>query len=136
MKISFQNNGRNLLAMFFQGIFFNLLNLLLQYKFFIRFKPNKTLEENDLSSVTALDDDVAAEQIRIQSIMNKTKSSKNRYKSILTRKDKINVAQSAPNTHQHADQDDDLDDGKDYVKLVNLSKIFKKFKLKEKKNHS
>ena len=38
----FSNNGRNLLAMFLQGIVYFTLNILIQYKFFIRFKVSTT----------------------------------------------------------------------------------------------
>ena len=126
---SLENNGRNLLAMFFQGVFFNLLNLLIQYKFFIRFKPNKILKESDLvdsSNLSSLDDDVAAEQIRIQNAMNKNTNSKKRF-NFFSKRDK--VAQSTIN--QPTEEKPDHQNGKDHVKLVNLSKIFKKFKLKK-----
>jgi len=122
---SLDNIGGNLLALFLQGIFFNILNLLIQYKFFVRFKPKKILSKNELSSSNdvSLDDDVAAEQIRIQNVMNQFKTKKK--KRFENKKD---IELKEGNREKETAEDNDQ---RDYVKLVNLSKTFKKFQLKK-----
>jgi ATP-binding cassette subfamily A (ABC1) protein 1 len=61
----FDSGGRNLLALAFHGIAYFALNLLIQYKFFIRFKPTNDLEKLKLPPQTDIDDDVANERNRI-----------------------------------------------------------------------
>lgn len=88
----FNNNGRNLLAMFIQGIVYFTLNILIQYNFFIHFKPESDLSKLDLpSSNSKEDDDVARERLRILN-------------------------------------DDSVND---YVKLKNVTKIYKRYELKK-----
>ena len=135
---SFDNIGANLFAMFLQGIAFNIFNLLIQYKFFVRFKPKKNLNDNELSSQNAdfLDDDVAAEQIRIRNVMNELKSNKKKRSNLFSQKRKNkNMTQSTTNNElkeEKLETEAKKDSSqRDYVKLVNLSKIFKKFQVKK-----
>ena len=66
----FYDGGKNLIAMAIQGFVFFTFNLLLQYQFFIRFKPTSDLHSLDLPTLPTsgddpIDDDVAAEKKRI-----------------------------------------------------------------------
>jgi ATP-binding cassette subfamily A (ABC1) protein 1 len=92
--------GRNLLALFVQGIVFFFFNLLIQYRFFIRFKPSKTgksIEDHEYE-----DENVHAERLRI---LNLTKFKKKNRK---IKKNERNL------------------DDKDYIKLINMTKVYSK----------
>lgn len=92
----FENNGKCLIAMFCQGIVYFTINLLIEYKFFIRFKPKETL--NSIKNETD-DDDVINERNRV-----------------------LNLKPNETNNNEN-----------DYIKLVNMSKIYKKFNFKKMK---
>ena len=106
----FNNNGKHLLAMFVQGCFYFTLNLLIEYKFFIRIMPSEDLP-NELPSEKAdvpyEDDDVANERKRIMSEISKNQ-------------------QANKNSNVHAELKSAKTDS-DYIKLINMSKIYKKF---------
>nr|QUF59424.1 ATP-binding cassette transporter Abca1-like2 [Brachionus angularis] len=92
----FNNIGRNLLAMSIQGFAYFILNLLIQYKFFVRLKPNLINEDEEFNS-SCEDDDVIEEKKRV---------------------------------FDHANS------YYDYVKLINLTKVYKKvFSFNNKKKH-
>ena len=93
--------GRNYLALFIQGTLFFTLNLLLEYDFFIKFKPS-TVNETQEEYIDE-DNDVRAERVRILNLINKKLVEK------------------------------DFD--KDFLKLVNLSKIYSKFEKFKIKRH-
>lgn len=102
--------GKNLLALFIHGIFYFILTLLIQYKFFIRRCKNtnndvkKIIENNSKNE----DDDVYNERIRILN---------------------LNAQRKAFRKKTNNNKTD-----KDFIKLINLSKVYtrlKKFKLKK-----
>jgi ATP-binding cassette subfamily A (ABC1) protein 1 len=103
----FQKVGRNLIAMAVQGCVFFTINMLLQYKFFIRFKPTNNLAKLNLPIVDNEDDDVVMERKRILTGDNKGHKRKLKF---FKKKDQ-----------KYQDNDED------YIKLVNLTKIYKKF---------
>ena len=62
----FNNNGRNLLAMFLQGCVYFSLNILIQYNFFIRFKPEDDIKNLNSQNNELEDEDVVNEKNRIK----------------------------------------------------------------------
>ena len=94
--------GKNILTLFIQGIVFNIFNLLIEYKFFIRLSTKKT--ESSILSEKNEDDDVRAERLRILNLEKNT-NLKGR------------------------------DDAKDYLKIVNMSKVYSKLKNFKTKKH-
>ena len=91
--------GKFYLALGIQGVVFFILNLLIEYRFFIRCKPSRSAVIEDTQDE---DDDVKAERLRIMNLKDKKGS-----KSF----------------------------GKDYLKLVNMTKVFKRLKKCEIKKH-
>jgi len=106
----FNNNGKHLLAMFLQGCVYFTLNLLIEYKFFVRIMPKEDLSELPLDKSELEDDDVANERVRIMSKMSKTQ-------------------QFDKSSNFHAELKTAKTDS-DYIKLINMSKIYKKFDFK------
>ena len=74
--LSFENVGKNLLALTIQGFVFFALNLLIEYNFFIRFKATSNLAKLNLPEKEDEDSDVKAEQDRISSNQATFKSNK------------------------------------------------------------
>ena len=112
--------GKNILALFVQGIVFFIMNMLIEYKFFIRssVKKGNLLSNDELNDE---DEDVRAERnriMRLEEIKIKTDEKRSKFK---TRKDDINKS--------------NYDDTKDYLKLVNMSKVYTKLKGFKKKRH-
>jgi len=93
----FDNNGKCLIAMICQGIVYFTLNLLIEYKFFIRFKPKETLNETDELGEEKEDDDVINERNRV------------------------------------LNNSDETSNSNDYIRLVNMSKVYKKYNFKKMK---
>ena len=91
----FNNLGRNLIALFVQGSLYLTLNLLFEYKFFIRSTPIKDVKKLNLPKAVTEDEDVLNEKKRILSKKNRT----------------------------------------DYIRLVNLTKIYKKYNKCQAKKH-
>jgi hypothetical protein len=73
--------GRNLIALFIQGIVFFIFNLLIEYKFFIRCKPKKVTNIEEAGDDE--DDDVRAERIRMINLKNNKLDSKSNRKDYL-----------------------------------------------------
>lgn len=93
--------GKNLLALFGQGIVFFLFNLLIEYRFFIQCKPSKAAcVENPEDE----DDDVHMERIRVKSLNDNKKW--------------------------------DLNNGKDYLRLINVTKVYTKMENFKVKKHT
>ena len=92
--------GKNILSLFIQGIVFFILNMLIEYRFFIRTSRKQVL--SSVKSHKDEDDDVRAERLRILSLEKKSKG-----------KDEI----------------------KDYLKIVNMSKIYTNLKNFKTKKH-
>nr|UOU03308.1 ATP-binding cassette subfamily A1-like 1 [Brachionus rubens] len=117
----FDKVGRNLLALGIQGVAYFTLNLLIQYKFFVRFKPEKNLENLKLpDEQESEDEDVRIERNRIlENIKNSKYKNKKRFKRI----------------RKILGKDEDIKNEKiiksntndDFVRLVNLTKIYKKW---------
>jgi ATP-binding cassette subfamily A (ABC1) protein 1 len=137
----FDNVGRNLLALSIQGIAFFSLNMLIQYKFFIRFKPVQDITKLKLPSPSLLengnrdaeeeDDDVKSERTRILNNEQILKKEKNKQKKGIIKKLKFSDLANFKNDLKSSTFDEDPQgdkSNKDYVKLVNLTKIYKKFK--------
>lgn len=98
----FDNCGKNLIAMFVQGIVYFTLNLLIEYKFFFRFKPSdKNLPNED--ELEPEDDDVVNERNRV---LNSLSSSL-----------KQNKKSAKP----------EVESDTDYIKLINTTKVYKSF---------
>lgn len=125
--LAFENNGRNILAMFVQGCMYFTLNLLIQYRFFVRIKPTKDVDNLNLMRATDEDDDVAAERRRVITHMYETK--KNKRKFFFNRDKVANI--------KFEDEIENKKEDYDYVKLVNLTKVFNKIDWKrlKKKRH-
>lgn len=119
----YKNVGKNLTAMFLQGIFYNILNLLIQYQFFIVPKPIKNVDKMLLPRKTNQDDDVLAESLRLDDINSSIENdSKNSYE----------------NDHELLNKEPFIGKNprdKDFVKLMNLTKVFKKVKNFRMKKH-
>ena len=133
----FNHAGRNLLAMAIQGVVYFSLNILIQYNFFIRFKPIKNLEKLNLPKVEYQDEDVSAERLRILNDLNTTK--KKKYGNLkLSKKD--NESSMMREMVEVEDQNDEIalqqnNSSQDYIKLLNLTKIYKKFQRLKFKRH-
>nr|APD26544.1 ATP-binding cassette transporter subfamily A member 1-like X1 protein [Brachionus koreanus] len=125
----FKNVGRNLLALSIQGFVFFVLNLLVQYKFFIRFKPVQNLEKLNLAEDNEPEDeDVRTERKRIlDNVKNEKYMNKIRFKRLkkMVKKD-LNVDKKKI----------DEKTNEDFVRLVNLTKIYKKWKKYRFKKHT
>jgi ATP-binding cassette subfamily A (ABC1) protein 1 len=74
----FDKVGKNMIALAVQGVIFFAINLLIEYKFFIRFKPTKSLS-NHSGDRTDEDDDVKTERDRIINGSNGTATTTNDY---------------------------------------------------------
>lgn len=118
----FENVGRNLLALAIQGCVYFSLNLLIQYRFFVYFKPVKDITKLKLPTIENEDEDVASERKRIlENNSSKVKIQNNLFKVFRkqdeSKQDKL-----------------DEDESRDFIKLVNLTKVYKKidkFKLRK-----
>jgi ATP-binding cassette subfamily A (ABC1) protein 1 len=142
----FDNVGKNLVALSLQGGLYFLLNLLIQYEFFIHFKPKrvgdkfldvkdkkkieKKNDDNGLDDDSLLDEDVVHEKKRIlenefKKRLNNNMFKKNRFK-IFNKKtnvensDKKKIEEEEENDYAKVSNDD-------YIRLVNLTKVYKKF---------
>lgn len=126
---AFENAGRNLLALSVQGFVYFILNLLIQYKFFVRFKPVKNLEKLGIGQDSEPEeDDVRTERERILNNMKNQKYKKKKsHKRLRQIFDKDNVKKEK--------QENDFQKDNDYVRLVNLTKIYKKWKKYRFKKH-
>ena len=102
--------GKNLVALSIHGVLFFTFNLLLQYGFFLRFPPTKNLGSLKLPAKTSQDEDVRGEEKRVLL----AQESRKKKKKIKRKKSKTsNAAADSPD--------------EDYVELVNLTKVYKKF---------
>jgi hypothetical protein len=116
--LDFKNTGKNLLALFIQGIVYFVFNLLLQYKFFVSLKPSdvpKCIEQSAHE-----DEDVRNER---QRILEKVKFSPEK-KSIMQQM-KMDVLSGK---FKRMPKKSRTDENEDFVKLVNLTKVYRKFK--------
>jgi hypothetical protein len=164
--LQFNKAGRNLLALFLQGIAFFILNLLIQYKFFIKINPktyidnkllsrknknkNNNLNDNDqqnddnngneIVNKNDEDDDVYMERKRINLVHNTNHLNKNKNKKMKRihkfRSNSVVDMNNNINNNFHLDEleknKNKIDSSsKDYVKLVNLTKIYRKLELKK-----
>lgn len=106
----FDNVGKNLIALGIQGVVFFTLNLFIEYDFFIRMGPTKQIEKLDLPKYEEEDDDVVMERERILSNELMYKNQK-----------KANSAEAKYRMKTESGNED-------YIKLINLTKVYKKFK--------
>jgi ATP-binding cassette subfamily A (ABC1) protein 1 len=119
----YDNGGKNLIALAIQGVVFFLFNLLLQYQFFVRFKPTNDIGKLKLPVSEHVDDDVARERERILSLearkrMLKKGGGNGGKKKLDMNNDFTDLAGEKNNK----------DDDKDFIKLVNLTKVYRKFR--------
>ena len=124
----FDKVGKNLIALSVQGIVYFCLNMLIQYKFFIRFKPSSDIKNQSLHQVTVEDDDVLKEKERIL-----RNNSNFKYENKFIRKIK-NISSKSKNASKD-NSTEKIETGKDYVKLVNLTKVYKKLTKRGFKKH-
>jgi ATP-binding cassette subfamily A (ABC1) protein 1 len=130
----FKNVGQNLIAMAVQGVVFFVFNLLIQYKFFIRIKPTQNVSSLNLPLSKNEDSDVLEEKNRMLSKNDLTKSSKFGFgRKFNFLKNRIRSAENSPKS---LDITADEDSNKDYIKLINLTKVFTKFKKLKLKKHT
>lgn len=126
----FNNVGRNLIAMAVQGFIFFVFNLLVQYKFFIKFRPSSYLKKPKSSANDDdEDDDVVAERKRIL---------EDHLNSKMKNRNGFNFMKKAFKKQNSVDEQlkpTEADDEKDYIKLVNLTKVYSKFKKLKLKKH-
>ncbi len=129
----FENVGKNMLALFCQGCVYYTLNMLIEYKFFIRFKPTNDLKKLGLPSLNDQDEDVVAERDRI---LRKVAAEKIAKKQLKKSKRRLRSSENpAPvsdilNERNAFDQSETgkNESDKDYIRLINLTKIYKKYK--------
>ncbi len=126
----FKNVGRNLLALTIQGVVFFIFNLLVQYKFFVHFKPTQNVKKLNLKKSENPDSDVLAENLRI--LTNEENRKQNR--NALNKRTMKNQISSEDITRKESNTD--VNEAKDYIKLVNLTKVFRKFKKFRYKKHA
>ena len=124
----FDKVGKNLIALFVQGIVYFCLNMLIQYKFFIRFKPSNNIKNQSLRQLTIEDDDVLKEKERIL-----RNNSNFNYENKLVRKIKNINTKSKGMPKENSNEINET--GQDYVKLVNLTKVYKKLTKRGFKKH-
>ncbi len=105
--------GKNVLALFIQGVVFFVFNLLLQYRFFVHIKTSGVPKSTEQSEHE--DADVRNERQRLMHKM-KTFAEKKSMMQMGALKNKFKK-----NTKQNVDDED-------FVKLVNLTKVYSKFK--------
>ncbi|CAF0791152.1 unnamed protein product [Brachionus calyciflorus] len=124
--LEFDKVGRNLLALSIQGFVFFILNLLIQYKFFIRFKPVQNIEKLELpDDLVREDDDVLDEKKRIlNNIKNSKYKNKKRFKKL-----RRALGKDVENAKLNEDSSED------FVRLVNLTKIYRKWSKYRFKKH-
>ena len=117
----FEDVGRNLCALAVQGCVYFTINLLIQYKFFVHIKPTKNVKDLNLPQIENEDDDVLREKNRILESEAKAKLSK---RKMFNRKNKSKSLEDLSGTTMEKN-------GKkvdqDYIRLVNLTKVYKKF---------
>jgi ATP-binding cassette, subfamily A (ABC1), member 1 len=148
----FENVGKNLLAMFCQGVAYFTLNILLQYRFFVRIKPIQNISKLRFPNAVAArnntsrdeDEDVLAEKKRVlenRKLSKQQKMLKNgdgildkvfRNNKIAAKKEEeeeeiANALKNVANNNKNND--------KDYIKLINLTKVYRKFKKFKFKKH-
>jgi ATP-binding cassette subfamily A (ABC1) protein 1 len=127
---TFDNVGRNLCALAVQGCIYFTVNMLIQYKFFIRVRPAKNLNKLNLPPLGIEDDDVLNEKKRVLANDAYIKMNKRKF-NLFKRKKNTNPEKmdnyGSKNLQSDADQD--------FIRLVNLTKVYKKFeKCRFKKN--
>jgi len=92
----FNNVGKNLLALCVQGFVYYTLNMLIEYRFFVRFRPTNNLKKLGLPELADEDEDVVAER---QRILGKVAAEKLSKKQLKKRKRRLRSSgQSAPVT--------------------------------------
>lgn len=131
--------GRNLLAMSCQGAAYFILNMLIQYRFFVRFKPKQDVRKLKLPKVQNKnleeeDEDVLAEKKRILDIRQMDREHKQQ-NGFLNRKVEDSVKgflQELPSKYRERKSNEN---NKDYIKLINLTKVYRKFKKLKFKKH-
>ena len=136
----FNNVGRNMLAMTCQGVAYFILNLLIQYKFFVRIKPTQNVSKLKLPQNEQEDDDVLAEKKRILNNDRQGKQAKKNNAGLFHRGNKklqnqVSVEEMLSKQADVAPVAANTADSKDYIRFVNLTKIFKKFKRFRFKRH-
>ena len=136
----FEKVGRNLLAMFIQGIVYNLINILIQYQFFIRIKPISNFKDLKSFNSENDDEDVLNETKRIsdnekvpkeKKFIFELNNRKNNKRKISAKEINNNVSPTI-NNFEIKKMDDEEND---FVKLVNLTKVFRKFEKFKIKKH-
>lgn len=126
----FDNVGKNLLAMSIQGVFFFTLNMLIEYKFFIRFASVNDISKLKLPKYDDEDSDVADERKRILTNEANEKADKKLHKKRNRLKKKDSFSVNPEKSSLEGDEND-----KDFIKLINLTKIYKKVKKVKIKKH-
>lgn len=131
----FESVGRNLLALACQGTVFFIVNLLIQYEFFIRFKPTSDVSKLKLDEDPNEDDDVRNERMRVLRNENSTKLGFGARMKLFNKK-KTSVEDSLDNQNNINNNNNSASTGPtDYIRLVNLTKIYKKFSKLRIKRH-
>ena len=131
----FNSVGQNLLALACQGVFYFSLNLLIQYEFFIRFKPTSDVSKLKLDDNEEEDEDVKNERMRVLRNEQIVKAigggshSKNRFNNVLHHRHHKNTTESKAQIQPNGEKKDLEESGSvtDYIRLINLTKIYKKF---------
>lgn len=120
---NYDSVGQNLIALACQGVVYFVINLLIQYEFFIRFKPRSDVSKLKLDDdLDDEDDDVRNERIRVlrneqtAKLLNNA-SGKKFFKKKIS-EEEAGGRQSGTGATSSAT---------DYIRLVNLTKIYKKF---------
>jgi ATP-binding cassette subfamily A (ABC1) protein 1 len=119
--------GRNLLALAVQGVVYFTINMLIEYKFFIRIKPAK-VPKLELKATTN-DEDVENERKRILEKIqenNKTKRRDEEQNGDYVKDNKRNNKKKKQPV---------LEVREDYIRLENLTKVYRRFKKCSFKKH-
>lgn len=126
----FDSVGRNLLALACQGTVYFTLNLLIQYEFFIRFKPTSDVSKLKLDEDLDEDDDVRNERMRVLRNEERGKSAAGGFGAKVRSK-----FTNKKNSVDKTIDDETQQQQSDYIRLVNLTKVYKKFTKMRIKRH-
>jgi ATP-binding cassette subfamily A (ABC1) protein 1 len=120
----FDSGGKNLCALAVQGVLFFFFNLLIQYQFFIRFKPTNEIKKLELPQTEYIDDDVANEKERVLKLdeMNRLNKKKNGFMNFFAK------STNKKGKKNENEINNDNNKQEDFIKLVNLTKVYRKFR--------
>ena len=122
----FNDVGRNLLALVIQGCVFFIINLLIQYKFFVKIlRPSKRVNKLNLAPIENEDSDVLNEKNRILKKLAQADLDKPGINPFKRGRNEPPIYQTYLNGNK---ENESTPIETDYIRLVGLTKVFRKFK--------